>query len=119
MRTQLHACRDAEAALLYGHPAIRTHLTFTDIDLQASHLRMTQGPKGTKDRYILFPQSFRGELAQYVERSKHNWQHTCFDRSNAVSFTSTRRLRQLVSTILALAAGITKRAIPVFSTMVC
>ena len=34
-------------------------LRLTDVDLQACHLRITQG-KGHKDRYVLFPAAFRG-----------------------------------------------------------
>ena len=44
-------------------------LRLTDVDLQTGHLRIIQG-KGHKDRYVLFPRSFRGELAQYVERQR-------------------------------------------------
>jgi integrase/recombinase XerD len=42
-------------------------LRLTDIDLHTCQVRVTQG-KGHQDRYALFPQSFRGELAQYLER---------------------------------------------------
>ena len=45
------------------------HLRLTDVDLHASHLRIVQG-KGHKDREVLFPRSFRGELAQYVDQEK-------------------------------------------------
>lgn len=41
-------------------------LRLTDMDLQTYQLRIEQG-KGHKDRYVLFPSSFRGELAQYGE----------------------------------------------------
>jgi integrase/recombinase XerD len=44
-------------------------LRLTDVDLQTCQLRITQG-KGHKDRYVLFPTSFRGELAQYLERQR-------------------------------------------------
>jgi integrase/recombinase XerD len=36
-----------------------------DVDLNGSQLRIEKG-KGKKDRYVLFPKSFRGELAQYI-----------------------------------------------------
>ena len=42
-------------------------LRLVDADLQSCQLRIDQG-KGHKDRYVLFPSSFRGELAQYVDR---------------------------------------------------
>jgi integrase/recombinase XerD len=44
-------------------------LCLTDVDLQNCQWRIEQG-KGYKDRYVLFPSSFRGELAQYVERQR-------------------------------------------------
>jgi integrase/recombinase XerD len=37
-------------------------LRLTDMDLQTCQVRITQG-KGRKDRYVLFPSGFRGELA--------------------------------------------------------
>ena len=37
------------------------HLRLTDVDLHAAHGRIVQG-KGHKDRDVLFPRSFRGEL---------------------------------------------------------
>lgn len=44
-------------------------LRLTDVDLQICQVRIAQG-KGQKDRYVLFPASFRGELAQYMERQR-------------------------------------------------
>jgi len=44
-------------------------LRLTDVDLQTCQMRIAQG-KGRKDRYVLFPTSFRGELAQYMERQQ-------------------------------------------------
>jgi len=41
-------------------------LRVTDVDLQTCQLRITQGT-GHKDRYVLFPSGFRGELAQYLD----------------------------------------------------
>ena len=64
-------------------------LRVTDVDLQTCQLRITQG-KGHKDRYVLFPSGFRGDLAQPY---------------------STRRLRQIVKKY-ATAAGIAKRVYP-------
>ncbi len=84
-------------------------LRLTDIDLQTSHLRITQG-KGHKDRYVLFPQSFRGELAQYMERQRTQRATYLFESTRHRPY-STRRLRQLVKQY-ALAAGIAKRVYP-------
>jgi integrase/recombinase XerD len=84
-------------------------LRLTDIDLQTSHLRITQG-KGHKDRDVLFPQSFRGELAQYMERQRTQRATYLFESTRHRPY-STRRLRQLVKQY-ALAAGITKRVYP-------
>jgi integrase len=45
------------------------HLRPSDIDLQTGQVRVTQG-KGRKDRAVLCPTSFRGELAQYLARQQ-------------------------------------------------
>jgi site-specific recombinase XerD len=49
------------------HHAKLVQLRLTDIDLQTCQVRIAPG-KGQKDRAVLFPSSFRGELAQYMER---------------------------------------------------
>lgn len=49
--------------------ATLVHLRLTDVNLGTCQLRMTQG-KGAKERYVLFPPSFRGERAQDVERQR-------------------------------------------------
>jgi integrase/recombinase XerD len=85
------------------------HLRVTDVDLQTGHVRITQG-KGAKDRYVLVPTNFRGELAQYVDRQRHR-QATYLFESNRHRPYSTRRLRQLVKEC-AMAAGIRKRVYP-------
>jgi integrase/recombinase XerD len=82
------------------------HLRLTDVDLQTCQLRITQG-KGHKDRYVLFPRSFRGELAQYMER-QHAQGATSLFESNRHRPYSTRRVRQLVKQY-ATAAGMAKR----------
>src|SRR5215831_1502435 len=86
-----------------------THLRLTDVDLQTCQLRITQG-KGAKDRYVLFPTGFRGELAQYVERQQQQRATYLFE-SNRHRPSSTRRIRQLVKQY-AHAAGLTKRVYP-------
>lgn len=84
-------------------------LRLTDVDLQTCHLRVTQG-KGHKDRYVLFPQSFRGELAQYLERQQTQDATYLFESTRHRPY-STRRIRQLVKQY-ATAAGIAKRVYP-------
>jgi integrase/recombinase XerD len=84
-------------------------LRLTEVDLQSCQLRITQG-KGRKDRYVLFPTSFRGELAQYIERQRERGGTYLFE-SNRHRPYSTRRIRQLVKQC-ALAAGIAKRVYP-------
>jgi integrase/recombinase XerD len=97
--------------LLY--PGIRNAelvwLRLTDVDLQTCHLRIDQG-KGHKDRYVLFPTHFRGELAQYVERQRAQDAIYLFESRRCLP-SSTRRLRQIVKQY-AVAAAITKRVYP-------
>lgn len=45
------------------------HVQLKDVDLNPCQLRIEQG-KGKKDRYVLFPKGFRGELTQYLESQK-------------------------------------------------
>ena len=84
-------------------------LRLTDVDLQTCQVRIAQG-KGQKDRYVLFPTSFRGELAQYMERQRTQGARYLFE-SNRHRPYSTRRIRQIVKQY-ALAAGIEKRVYP-------
>jgi integrase/recombinase XerC len=81
----------------------------SDIDLQTCQVRITQG-KGHKDRYVLFPSGFRGELAQYLEGQRRQSAIYLFE-SNRCRPYSTRRLRQIVKQY-ATAAGIAKRVYP-------
>ncbi len=81
----------------------------TDIDLQTCQIRIAQG-KGHKDRSVLFPSSFRGELAQYLARQAQHGATYLFE-SNRCQPYSTRRLRQIVKQY-AQTAGITKRVYP-------
>jgi integrase len=84
-------------------------LRLTDVDLQTCQVRIARG-KGQKDRYVLFPTSFRGELAQYMARQRTQGT-TYLVESNRCRPYSTRRIRQLVKRY-ALAAGIAKRVYP-------
>jgi integrase/recombinase XerD len=72
-------------------------------------VRITQG-KGQKDRYVLFPTSFRGELAQYMAHQQTQDARYLFE-SNRHRPYSTRRIRQVVKQY-ALAAGMAKRVYP-------
>ncbi len=84
-------------------------LRLTDVDLQTCQLRIRQG-KGHKDRDVLFPTSFRGELAQYLARQRAQGATYLFE-SNRCQPYSTRRIRQIVKGYAA-AAGIEKRVYP-------
>jgi integrase/recombinase XerD len=84
-------------------------LRLTDVDLQTCHLRITQG-KGHKDRYVLFPTPFRGELAQYLTRQQQQGAVYLFETNRHQPY-STRRLRQIVKQY-AMRAGIPKRVYP-------
>jgi|SRR5215471_2645586 len=85
------------------------HLRLVDVDLQTCQLRIVQG-KGHKDRSVLFPSSFRGELAQYMEHRQQQRATYLFE-SNRHRPYSTRRLHQIV-THYARVAGIAKRVYP-------
>jgi integrase/recombinase XerD len=85
------------------------HLRPTDVDLETCQIRITQG-KGHKDRYVLFPTSFRGELAQYLAHQQQHGSPYLFESNRSRPY-STRRLRQIVKQY-ARAAGISKRVYP-------
>jgi len=84
-------------------------MRITDVDLESLRIRIEQG-KGKKDRYVLIPASFRGELMQYIE-SQHEKRATYLFESNHLKPFSTRRIRQIVKQY-AENAGITKRVYP-------
>lgn len=80
-----------------------------DVDLDGLQIRIEQG-KGSKDRYVPIPQSFRGELWQYLDNQlKKN--ATYLFESNRLLPYSTRRIRQIVKHY-AKKANITKRVYP-------
>jgi hypothetical protein len=80
-------------------------------DGQPARLELLGGRRlGGEDRYVLFSLSFRGELAQYMER-QHAQGATYLFESNRHRPYSTRRLRQIVKQY-ATAAGIAKRVYP-------
>ena len=84
-------------------------IRLTDVDLGGLRIRIDQG-KGKKDRYVLIPVSFRGELMQYIESQKEKRATYLFE-SNRLRPYSTRRIRQIVKQY-AERAGITKRVYP-------
>jgi integrase/recombinase XerD len=85
------------------------HVRLQDVDLDHCQIRVVQG-KGGKDRHVLFPRSFRGELAQYMEGPEAGRAVYLFE-SNRLHPYSTRRIRQIICEY-ALAAGIEKRVYP-------
>lgn len=80
-----------------------------DVDLDHCQIRVEQG-KGGKDRSVLFPTSFRGELAQYM-RGLQDRRAVYLFESNRLRPYSSRRIRQIVHEY-AQAAGIQKRVYP-------
>ncbi len=80
-----------------------------DIDLKKCQIRVEQG-KGHKDRIVLFPASFKGELGQYVARQKEADAVYLLESNRLKSF-STRRIRQIIKEY-ATTAGIEKRVYP-------
>ena len=85
------------------------NIRLTDVDLQSLQIRIEQG-KGSKDRYVPIPKSFRGELAQYIE-SQRKKKATYLFESNRLKPYSTRRIRQIVKQY-ANKANIQKRVYP-------
>lgn len=80
-----------------------------DVDVNHCQIRIEQG-KGKKDRCVLFPKSFRGELAQYLGQQKEKGATYLFE-SNRFQPYSTRRIRQIIKEY-AVVAGIKKRVYP-------
>jgi integrase/recombinase XerD len=79
------------------------------VDLDQCQIRIEQG-KGKKDRSVLFPASFRGELAQYMNHCRERRATYLFESNRLKSF-STRRIRQIIHQY-AVEAGIEKRVYP-------
>lgn len=80
-----------------------------DVNLDKNQIRIEQG-KGRKDRYVLFPGGFRGELAQYIAHQKEAGSVYLFE-SNRLKPYTPRRIRQIVKEY-ADASGIEKRVYP-------
>jgi integrase/recombinase XerD len=85
------------------------HVRLQDVDLDHCQIHVVQG-KGGKDRHVLFPLSFRGELAQYMQGPQACRAVYLFE-SNRMRPYSTRRIRQIIRAY-ALAAHINKRVYP-------
>lgn len=85
------------------------NLNLDDVDLDQTRIRIKQG-KGGKDRYVLFPPYFRGELAQYISIQKEKGAVYLFESNRTSKFT-TRWIREIVKKY-AEGAGITKRIHP-------
>jgi integrase/recombinase XerD len=79
------------------------------VDLDQCQVRIEQG-KGKKDRTVLFPASFRGEVAQYISHCKEQRATFLFE-SNRLKPFSTRRIRQIIRQY-ASEADIEKRVYP-------
>ena len=84
------------------------NITLKDIDSDSGKIRIKG--KGDKDRYVLFPPYFRGELAQYVSIQKDKGAVYLFESNRSHKFT-TRWIREIVKKY-ANKAGITKRIHP-------
>ncbi len=85
------------------------NIMIKDVDLDSIRIRINHG-KGDKDRYVLFPPYFRGELAQYTSIQKEKGSVYLFE-SNRMSKFTTRWIREIVKKY-AKKAGITKRVHP-------
>ncbi len=85
------------------------NLTLDDVDLESMRIRIAHG-KGDKDRYVLFPPYFRGELAQYISIQKEKGAVYLFESNRMTKFT-TRWIREIVKKY-ARKAGIEKRIHP-------
>lgn len=84
-------------------------LTLNDVDLDSMRIRIGHG-KGDKDRYVLFPPYFRGELTQYISIQKEKGAVYLFESNRMTKFT-TRWIREIVKKY-ARKAGIDKRIHP-------
>ncbi len=85
------------------------NLTLKDVDLDSMRIRISHG-EGDKDRYVLFPPYFRGELAQYFSIQKEKGAVYLFESNRMTKFT-TRWIREIVKKY-AKKVGITKRIHP-------
>jgi len=85
------------------------HIMVKDVDIDQMKIRIYQG-KGNKDRYVLFPSYFKGEMAQYISIQKEKEAVYLFESNRQNKFTS-RWIREIVKKY-ARKAGIEKRIHP-------
>ena len=85
------------------------NILLKDVDLDRARIRIAHG-KGEKDRHVLFPPYFHGELAQYISIQKEKGATYLFESNRSKKFT-TRWIREIVKKY-ALKAGIGKRIHP-------
>ena len=85
------------------------NLRLEDVDLDQMKIRISQG-KGAKDRYVLFPPYFRGELAQYISIQREKGARYLFESNRHNKFT-TRWICEITKKY-ARKAGISKRIHP-------
>ena len=84
------------------------NITIQDVDLESMRIRIHG--KGDKDRNVLFPPYFRGELTMYISIQKEKGAVYLFESNRRSKFT-TRWIREIVKKY-ATKAGITKRIHP-------
>ena len=85
------------------------NITLQHVNLDSMRIRISHG-KGDKDRYVLFPRQFQGEMAQYVSIQKEKGAVYLFESNRSSKFT-TRWIREIVKKY-AIVAGINKRIHP-------
>jgi integrase/recombinase XerD len=85
------------------------HVQVQDVDLDHCQIHVVQG-KGRKDRSVVFPIGFRGELAQYLQGPQAR-RAVYVSAYNRLRPYSTRRIRQIIRAY-ALEARIHKRVYP-------
>ena len=84
------------------------NITIKDVDLGSMKIRIHG--KGDKDRNVLFPNYFRGELSMYINIQQEKGSVYLFESNRRSKFT-TRWIREIVKKY-AIEAGITKRIHP-------
>jgi len=84
------------------------NITIQDVDLESMRIRIHG--KGGKNRNVLFPPYFRGELAMYISIQQEKGAIYLFESNRNSKFT-TRWIREIVKKY-AIKAGITKRIHP-------
>ena len=85
------------------------NIALDDVDLRSLKVRIQQG-KGKKDRYVPIPESFRGELTQYIKAQQKKGAHFLFESNRMDKFT-TRWIREIIKKY-ARQAEIEKRIYP-------